>query len=82
MNQLKSMPKWMIIQQIILLGALVLYAIGLLTRGLFTSFYATIFLCFLGLVTAATSLLGKHWLISLINLAIAAAGFLLYISIA
>ena len=82
MNHFKPMPKWMIIQQVILLGILVLYGICLLSGGLFTSYYATILLSVVGIITVITALLGKQWLISLINFAVAAAGFLLFISIA
>ena len=81
MNYLKSLPRWMQIQEIILLGFIILYAVGILTGGLFTSFYGTIALGIVSTITTLISLIKKQFLLSLINFAIGVGGFLLYISL-
>lgn len=81
MNRFKSWPKWMQIQEIIVLCFVILYILGIVTGGLFTSFYGMMALGVVGSITAIISLIKKQFLIGLINFALAFLGFIIYINI-
>lgn len=81
MKHFKEWPKWMQIQECILLFFVILYIIGIVTGGLFTSFYGAIALLVVSIITALISLFKRRFLLALCNLLIGLASFLLYVSL-